>query len=83
MRPILFLLAAMAAGTLSSSASAELALPDGMGGYYTDEGHYSSDGMGGYYNPQGNRDMSDGAGGYYTDDGHLMPNGTGGYFNYD
>ena len=23
--------------------------PDGMGGYYTEDGHASSDGMGGYY----------------------------------
>lgn len=75
LRPLaLALVAAMAAGALSTAALAAPTMSDGMGGYYTDDGHYSSDGMGGYYAPDGSRMMSDGGGGYYTDDGHVNAN---------
>lgn len=70
----LALAATLAAGTLSTATLAAPALPDGMGGYYTDDGHYSYDGMGGYYTPDGDRMMSDGSGGYYTKDGHINSN---------
>lgn len=53
---------------LSAQASAEHVLPDGMGGYYTNDGHVMSDGMGGFYHPDGSHQMSDGMGGYYRDD---------------
>lgn len=76
LRPLaLAIVAAMAAGALSTAAAlAAPTMSDGMGGYYTDDGHYSSDGMGGYYAPDGSRMMSDGGGGYYTDDGHVNAN---------
>ena len=73
-RLTLALTAALAAGALSTATFAAPALPDGMGGYYSDDGHYSSDGMGGYYTPDGDRMMSDGGGGYYTKDGHVNAN---------
>ena len=75
LRPLTLALAAvLAAGALSTATFAAPALPDGMGGYYSDDGHYSSDGMGGYFTPDGDRMMSDGSGGYYTDDGHVNSN---------
>lgn len=73
-RLTLALAAALAASALSTAICAAPALPDGMGGYYNDDGHYASDGMGGYFTPDGDRMMSDGGGGYYTKDGHINSN---------
>ena len=43
---------------------AEHIRPDGMGGYFTDNGHIRSDGMGGYF----------------TDNGHIRSDGMGGFY---
>ena len=50
---------------LISNSFAEHILSDGMGGFYTNEGHYMSDGVGGLYILNGGHIMSDGVGGAY------------------
>lgn len=63
----LALAAATMAGALSTAALAIPIVADGMGGYYTDDGHYY-EGIGGYYTPDGIEVISDGCDSDYIED---------------
>ncbi len=57
-------LATLSAMYISHTALADHLQPDGMGGFFTNDGHIQSDGMGGYYTPNG----------------HIKPDGHSDYF---
>jgi len=51
-------------GIIVSFSFAGMIMPDGGGGFWTDEGHYQSDGAGGLWTPNGD---------------HIQPLGNGFY----
>jgi hypothetical protein len=76
------LMVPMMAG-VSTELMAETLNPDGSGGAWGPDGHYSSDGSGGLWGPDGHYN-SDGSGGVWAPDGrHLSKDGSGGFFGPD